>query len=183
MIVCQICTKRPATTHLTEIDPATAQRREVHLCGSCIETLDLKLEAGPPPVATILAKKPVGKEAKEANEDTIVIDVNVSAEGEAEKCDACGLTFAEFAVNNRFGCPRCYAGFGAKVETLLARYHGSSMHVGRTPANRPASDEDLRARRARLDAALQEAVAHEAYEKAAAIRDEIRRLEAERQRK
>jgi protein arginine kinase activator len=168
-IVCQICAKRPATTHLTEIDPKDGHRREVHICAMCVEQMNLKLEVDPPPVEEILEKKGIQDKSGE-----ITINLTVSKDI-SDSCPSCGLTFAEFAVNNRFGCASCYSGFGDKVETLLSRYHGSSVHVGRLPATR-ASD-DIQMRRASLDAALREAVASEAYERAAAIRDEIRRLE------
>jgi protein arginine kinase activator len=171
-IVCQICAKRPATTHLTEIDPKDGHRREVHLCGMCVEQMNLKLETDPPTVEEILEKKSVEGEKSGAQ---ITINLSLSKDAGADTCPSCGLTFAEFAVNNRFGCATCYTGFGDKVETLLSRYHGSAVHVGRLPAAR-ASD-DIQMRRASLDAALREAVANEAYERAAAIRDEIRRLE------
>jgi len=175
-IVCQICAKRPATSHLTELD-AEGLRRELHLCATCIEQLDLKLESDPPPIAELLAKATPGKPAEDEDDTPEDLDeVEEATEADAT-CTACGLTFGEFTVNNRFGCARCYADFGAKVEGLLSRYHGSGLHVGRTPALRVVGADQIMVRRAQLDAALREAVAHEAYEKAARLRDEIRKLD------
>lgn len=180
-IVCQICGKRPATTHLTEIADSDGDRRELHLCATCVEQLDLKLEAGPPPIADILKKKHKIKAATgdgdPEEEQLAEAEEEADEEGSSvnEECPGCGLTFAEFAVNNRFGCAQCYADFGERIETMLARYHGSSVHLGRRPGAKATSDDRL-AKRARLDAELREAIAHEAYEKAAKLRDEIRRL-------
>jgi protein arginine kinase activator len=180
-IVCQLCSKRPATSHLTELDDA-GQRRELHLCATCIEQFDLKLESDPPPIVDLLKKAgPKPPEATEEDADDEVEEALEEAEEEVgdrhAACSTCGLAFAEFTVNNRFGCARCYADFGAKVEGLLSRYHGASLHVGRTPAARGGGADELVIRRAKLDAALREAVASEAYEKAARLRDEIRKLD------
>lgn len=175
-IVCQICAKRPATSHLTELD-AGGQRRELHLCATCIEQYDLKLESDPPPIVDLLKKTAKAKPAPAEEEDPAEeLDEADEVDSDAA-CAACGLTFAEFAVNNRFGCARCYADFGDKVDGLLSRYHGSGLHVGRTPAAKLGGPDQLMIRRAQLDAALREAVANEAYEKAARLRDEIRKLD------
>ena len=175
-IVCQICAKRPATSHLTELD-AAGERRELHLCATCIEQFDLKLESDPPPILDLL-KKTAKTAAAPAEDEDPAEDLEEGDEADSDAtCGTCGLTFAEFAVNNRFGCARCYADFGEKVDGLLSRYHGSSLHVGRTPAARVGGPDQVVVRRAQLDAALREAVAHEAYEKAARLRDEIRKLD------
>ena len=175
-IVCQICAKRPATSHLTELD-AEGQRRELHLCATCIEQYDLKLESDPPPIVDLL-KKTAKVKAAPADEEDPADELDEVDEVDSDAaCAACGLTFAEFAVNNRFGCARCYADFGDKVDGLLSRYHGSGLHVGRTPAAKLGGPDQLMIRRAQLDAALREAVANEAYEKAARLRDEIRKLD------
>ena len=173
-IVCQICNKREASTHLTELDPADGQRRELHLCSTCIEQMGLKLQQGPPPIAEILAKKPAGGGKPPITLDITTSDEPAGAMADVE-CANCGLTFAEFAVNNRFGCAQCYADFGDKIETMLARYHGSSVHLGRRPGAK-ANPDDRLAKRARLDQELREAIQQEAYERAAKLRDEIRKL-------
>jgi protein arginine kinase activator len=180
-IVCQICNKREASTHLTELDPNDGQRRELHLCSTCIEQLNLKLQAGPPPIADILKKKkPSDSKASGSLEVSLTPQAGSGAKDKESASDVacanCGLTFAEFAVNNRFGCAQCYGDFGERIETMLARYHGSSVHLGRRPGARAPADDDRLARRARLDAELREAIAAEAYEKAARLRDEIRKL-------
>jgi len=179
-ITCQICNKREASTHLTELDPSDGQRRELHLCSTCIEQLGLKLQSDPPPISEILKKKPGGKTLT-IELTPVAVGKGVTKKGEDKEsstdaeCANCGLTFAEFAVNNRFGCAQCYADFGERIEGMLSRYHGSSVHLGRRPSARPGADDRL-ARRAQLDVELRDAIAHEAYEKAARLRDEIRRL-------
>lgn len=178
-VTCQLCAKRPATTHLTELDPGSGQRQELHLCATCIQRLDLKLEAGPPPIAEILEMK-----ADDGGSGKIKINLNpaaaaATAAAEEERCPECGLAFSEFGSGKLFGCSHDYTAFADKVETLLRNYHGTSQHRGRHPVEvvPVAAGVELRARRAQLDAALREAIAGEKYEDAARLRDELRKLE------
>jgi len=177
-VTCQICAKRPATTHLTELDPGTGQRQELHLCATCIQRLDLKLELGPPPIATILDMKP-----EDGGSVKIKINLNpgtatVTASDE-ERCPECALAFSEFGSGKLFGCAHDYTAFADKVEALLRNYHGTSQHLGRHPVDiqTVAAGVEIRAHRAQLDAALRVAVADEKYEDAARLRDQLRGLE------
>jgi protein arginine kinase activator len=176
-VTCQLCAKRPASTHLTELEPGTGQRQELHLCAMCIQRLGLKLEAGPPPIATILDMKP-----EESSSAKIKINLNVNtvtvAAVEEERCPSCGLAYGEFGSGKLFGCSHDYVAFSDKVEGLLRNYHGVCTHKGRRPENAqlPAHME-LAAQRNQLDVALRKAVAGEKFEDAARLRDELRRLE------
>ncbi len=176
-VTCQLCAKRPATTHLTELDPGSGQRQELHLCATCIQRLELKLEAGPPPIAEILEMK-----VDDGGSGKIKINLNpatASQPAAEERCPECGLAFSEFGSGKLFGCSHDYTAFADKVETLLRNYHGTSQHRGRHPLTvvPVAAGVELRARRAQLDAALREAIAGEKYEDAARLRDELRLLD------
>jgi protein arginine kinase activator len=169
-VTCQLCGKRPATAHLTEIDPQQGHRQELHLCATCIHKLDLKLEAGPPPIAIILGMK-------NDQEGAATIPLVAEAPASEGHCPLCGLTFHDFTAGKLFGCPYDYTAF-PQVEGLLSRYHGTARHTGRLPG-RPGQPgaEQRQSAVARLDAALRDAVAREHYEQAARLRDELRRLE------
>jgi protein arginine kinase activator len=175
-VTCQLCSKRPATTHLTELDPDSGQRQELHICATCIQRLDLKLENGPPPIAVIL-----GMKSDDASSAKIKISGHLNlttvTKGE-ERCPHCGLAFSEFGSGKLFGCAHDYTAFGDKVDTLLRNYHGTTQHTGRRPGSEPETPQDaVTARRAKLDAALREAVVNENYENAAKLRDELKRLD------
>lgn len=175
-VTCQICAKRPATSHLTELDQDSGQRQELHICATCIQRMDLKLEAGPPPIAEILGMKPDdGSSAKIKVHSSLGIPGIVK---EDDRCPHCGLAFSEFGSGKLFGCPHDYTAFGDKVATLLRNYHGTTRHIGRMPGTKPALPPDeSTTRRHLLDSALREAVAGEKYEDAARLRDELKRLE------
>ncbi len=175
-IVCQVCAKRPATSHLTELGPDGGDRQELHICATCITNLGLELGSTPIPIAEILASKGQDVEATDPDDDS---EATTEASADAQlACPLCALTFSEFSANNRFGCAQCYDAFRDHVEPLLARYHGTAVHTGRLPTqgHHPSGTARL-ARRTHLDQALKQALACEDFRRAAQLRDELRDLD------
>lgn len=99
-------------------------------------------------------------------------------------CDKCKLSYDEFANTGMFGCENCYNVFSNRLDNVLPRLHGAKRHVGRTlnnakkcmkPANKKLKvDEEIE----QLKEELKNCIEKEEYEKAATIRDKIRKLEA-----
>ena len=181
---CQLCGKRPATTHLTELE-ASGATRELHLCGTCIQSLGVPLQDGPPPISQLLEK----------GAEDVVLQTTESAvaevvESDDEPCPHCGMKFSEYSANNLFGCAHDYTAFREVLDPLLKRYHGATQHLGRGPSRVPDPEPVLTAEavrtplgeRRRLEAALKEAVTKEHYEEAAKVRDELRQFHAEQER-
>ncbi len=102
-----------------------------------------------------------------------------STKGSDLACEACGLRFNDFRRAGRVGCEKCYDSFAEPLEEILQKAHaGQSRHVGRGPG---ASGE-VACRRdelAALHRRLKTAIATEAYEEAARLRDLIRGFEEE----
>jgi protein arginine kinase activator len=90
----------------------------------------------------------------------------------------CGFTQADFKKTGRLGCSECYSTFADGLSGMLANMHKGTVHVGKAPGNR-AQKRELIAKVKSLQTTLDEAVAHEQYEEAANLRDEIRRIETE----
>lgn len=82
-------------------------------------------------------------------------------------CSDCGMTYSRFRATGRFGCAKDYDLF--KVAPVLEKIHGASVHMGKTPEK--SGPEKLE----RLKKDMEVAVKSENYEKAALIRDEIKR--------
>jgi protein arginine kinase activator len=177
---CQLCGKKEATIHLTELDPSGGPR-ELHICAACSQSLGMPLEDGPPAITTLLEKVSGEKPAAAAT---------ASAEAEAEApCPMCGLTFGEYSANNLFGCAHDYLSFAEQLEPVLSRYHGSIRHTGRHPLSTPepapqamlpaaaAAPPSPESERKQLETALKQAVARERYEDAARLRDRLRQLD------
>jgi protein arginine kinase activator len=153
-MLCQACESKPATIHLTEID--ADRKNELHLCEECAHEKGLT-HGGPIPSGLALF----------AAEKTRASDL---------RCPECGISFEEFRVKGRLGCPRDYEVFARELAPLLEKIHGAQRHVGRLPRGTPgdaARGEVLR----RLRRDLARAVKEENYEEAARLRDEIQTAE------
>lgn len=102
-------------------------------------------------------------------------------------CPGCGLTLAEFRKSGMAGCAQCYKALESHLSPLIERAHeGATHHVGKVPkrlasgarapeqvvGGRAEQAERLKLIRRQLD----EAVRAEQYERAASLRDELRRL-------
>ena len=82
-----------------------------------------------------------------------------------------------------FGCENCYKVFANKLDIVLKKLHGNNRHVGKklilTPEKRVVTTRKKRKNKIdELKEKLQECIKNEEYEKAAIIRDEIKKLEA-----
>ena len=182
---CQLCPSPLATVHLTELS-ADGTRCELHVCRDCVARLSLALD-NPPPLTPLLAQAQALAQAGESVES-----VQVPAPAEGESCPQCGLEFSAYAQSNLFGCAECYGAFAPQVSELVQRYHGASRHVGRVPggmvepaaeiADDPAAEAAARLQqrltakrsaRQSLALALADAIAHEQFERAAALRDQL----------
>ncbi len=87
-------------------------------------------------------------------------------------CPGCGATVASVRASGRLGCAECWEHYGAMLRSMTVRLHGSDRHLGRGYLD-PAVDGqagDLAA----MESVLRAAIAAEAFEEAAAIRDAIR---------
>ena len=92
------------------------------------------------------------------------------------RCPVCGLSYAEFKQTSQLGCSRCYAVFSPLLGPLLKRIHGNTQHVGKTSRVTVRLAEPIQ-ELAQLKLDLRSAVQNEAYERAAALRDQIHELE------
>jgi protein arginine kinase activator len=161
-VKCQVCGQNPATVHLTDI--VQGKKKDTHLCQSCAEGQQLmqQQELNLPAILQTLIGQHVGPQADELARLA---------------CPTCGIRYMEFRARGRLGCPHDYAIFRAGLEPLLQRIHRSARHVGKAPrhgAGPPERHEMLVELRRQLSAA----VAAEAYEEAARLRDLLREKEA-----
>lgn len=111
----------------------------------------------------------------------------------ARACESCGTTFSDFKRSGLLGCAGCYRAFEGQLGPMIERAHeGATHHVGKVPKRAlsecgmgpdPARLErllgDAEARSARMAAIrgqIQQALEREEYERAAELRDALRRL-------
>jgi protein arginine kinase activator len=145
-------------------DIVNGHKRELHLCQDCaekqqlIKSQELNLSA----ILQTVIGQHIGQLTDELGRLT---------------CPGCGIKYMEFKAEGRLGCPQDYQVFQTALEPLLQRIHRSIRHVGKIPqhgrihAARLAEILELRQQ-------LADAVATEAYEEAARLRDLIRLKES-----
>lgn len=165
-MLCQICGKNQGTVHITEIHDN--KMSEIHVCERCAEEKGINATA---------------KKQKFDIADLLAGMVDDVTNTEEERighihCPRCGLLYSGFKETGRLGCPECYTAFQFQLRPLLRRVHGDTRHRGKVPAR--DSEGATRSRQIqRLHDELQRAVEREDFERAAAVRDEIQRLERE----
>lgn len=163
-MLCENCGKNEAAIHLTQIQ--NNEMSTLHLCEACAESRGLSTghPAGVAPLADFIAQ--MGK--------------SIAAEtvATAGTCPSCGLTLADFKRTGRLGCARCYTTFDASLRGLLRKLHGGTQHSGKVYLPPDPTETDRTARVVSLRRSLARAVEAEDFERAAALRDQIRRLEA-----
>ncbi len=172
---CDICGKKKATVHLTEI--VDEQMSEMHLCEECARQKSAQMEQQFGLADLLAGLSETGKTgtAKSDEKNTL-------------KCTVCGLNYEDFRKFGRLGCGDCYTSFKEHLSGLLRKIHGSSRHLGKVPtagsktsgAARPAevpagllASDNIDDLKKQLHAAIQD----EDFEKAAMLRDKIRTVE------
>lgn len=93
-------------------------------------------------------------------------------------CPGCGFAFDDLKKTGRLGCSKCYQFFRAEIKNNLGGMHKGICHTGRVPEGMLEAFEK-RQRLEQLQTEMNEAIAAEDYEKAAALRDEIKNLSGE----
>lgn len=94
---------------------------------------------------------------------------------EEMRCPNCGLEYASFKKTGLLGCSQCYEYFSEFLVPSIKRVQGGLTHVGKYP--KFASVEVTGKRKIEvLKRKLQEEIATEKFEEAAATRDEINQL-------
>lgn len=172
---CDQC-QSEATVH--EVTVKNGVRIERHLCESCAGEAGLAPIAGPMAEAVEMLKLVLDPHRKPEPAPPVPL-----------ACSSCGQTFDEFKQHERLGCPACYEALASRLMPIIERAHeGAAQHVGKAPkrgidraesgpASMLAALVIERAHRAEaLRKLLDEAVRTEQYERAAKIRDEIRKL-------
>ena len=167
-MVCQNCGKNEATTHIKQI--INGEMDESHLCTDCAEHLGF-------------------------NDMFSGFNLNMSdlfggflgdmmpslTMGKVKRCPRCGCSFDDIVREGKVGCAECYSTFYDKLAPSIQRIHGKIKHSGKISAGAGEQSriETAEEKIEKLKAKMNEAVAEQKFEEAAAIRDEIKALEGE----
>jgi len=164
-MVCQICGKKNASVHLTEI--INEQMTELHLCEGCAKDKGIAGLGQPFGLQDLLAGLvDFGAPVASGKKTTL-------------KCPNCKMTYEDFRKLGRFGCSECYETFKESIEPLLKKIHGSVQHVGKSP-QRSGETNNANKELQELQLRLQKAIGAENFEEAAKLRDKIKQAEKKR---
>ena len=168
-MICENCQKNEAVVHLTDIVNNT--KKEYRLCKECAGIHGVSIQA------QIKKHKQFTLPDFYSDPDTST----GSGRGDAadQECSQCGMSYSLFRKEGKFGCSHDYQCFRSELDSLLEKIHASSQHLGRTPG-RFRKQVSSRAQLTQLREELSNAISDEQYEKAAAIRDQMRNLESQR---
>lgn len=166
---CQDCNEKDSQVHLTQI--INNEKVVLNLCKECAAKRGFHspLDNIPFPLANFLAGMITNEPSKGsravASSDLV--------------CPVCELSFEEFSRLGRFGCGSCYKTFRDKLQGLLRKIHGSSLHRGKLP---PLLSEEggVIKEQERLHEELTRAIEAEDFERAADLRDKLKSLEDEK---
>ncbi|MBQ7336415.1 MAG: UvrB/UvrC motif-containing protein [Clostridia bacterium] len=174
-MLCEKCKKRTATVFYNE--NINGKTRAYSLCGECAAKLR---EKGDLQEITSM----IGSFADPFSElnDSIFggffgMPTLRSASAE-KKCPTCGCTYSDIAKGGKVGCPECYNVFGDELARTIHAVHGTTTHTGAVPSRHRAKQERMEQLK-KLKKSMQEAIAKEDFERAASLRDEIRKMESE----
>lgn len=167
---CDLC-EHEATVH--EVTVRNGVKVERHLCEACAAQQGINAQPAIAPAELIkMILDPAGARRSQAKA--------------AASCSRCGMTFAEFKQGGLLGCPACYKALEGQLGPLIERAHeGATQHVGKSPKrgatpaehHAPSGDAgELVQRVSQLRRMLEDAVRAEHYERAARLRDELRKL-------
>ena len=154
---CETCHSQTATVHLTQVTEEGV--RKLHLCEECAQNAGIDLDDA----ASIADALLVGWGEKK------------SAPADTDECPECHLKASDFKRTGRLGCPHCYTAWRERLRPLIRSTHRAERHRGKKPRQSPSSADIGREAEA-LRNALSEAVAREAFEEAARLRDRLRDL-------
>jgi protein arginine kinase activator len=165
-MLCQICNKKTATIHLTEITDGL--RNEMHLCEHCAieQGIAAKSQVSINELlSSLLAVQPSDEELLGPSEQKM-------------SCPLCGFTLDQFRKETVLGCPNDYEHFEKVLLPLIERAHnGKTSHCGKIPSKTPKKTKK-QIKLVKLRQELDTAVRAEDYESAARLRDEIKQLDS-----
>jgi protein arginine kinase activator len=160
MKACDLCNKGDATMRVSQLDK-DGKVTELWVCAECARQRGFteveKLKASVAEIITDL-------KTRIDEGDSMLV------------CSTCGLSFAEFKRQGRLGCAECYVSFHDQLVPLIRRIHDAVQHVGRT-ASGGRKQAQVKMNLQKLREALSGAIQAEDYEKAAGLRDQLRRAE------
>ncbi len=172
-MLCQHCKKNEATTHVKTM--INGEYAEYRLCSECAHELgyDNMFSDFTADFGGLLSS---------------FFSNALPARSGAARCKTCGSTLNDIKRCGKVGCADCYDTFFSELMPTIRSVHGNTEHQGKRPgaieytvnetekeSAEPAPSSENKT--ATLRAELKQAIEDENFERAAQLRDEIKKLE------
>jgi len=168
-MLCERCKKNEATYHITKI--IDNNKQELNLCEKCAK------DSGE---FSFIGKLDINSPLTFQNIISGIMEyINQPSEIEKTyeiKCNNCGTSYSEFKKKGYLGCSECYINFESNINPVIKRVQGNIKHIGKIP-KRQGKDIINKNEVNNLKNMLQTAIENEEYEKAAEIRDKIKKIQ------
>lgn len=169
-MLCQNCKKNEATTHIKRV--INGEATQSHLCTSCAQNLGYnnffdEFSFNLPSFFSGFF------------EDNLL----PLGESRLDRCEKCGCSFDDIIKSGNVGCANCYDKFYSRLLPSIQRIHGKVKHAGSVPENIPEptvpKEKTPEEKIADLENEMTKAVEEQNFERAAILRDEIKRMKGE----
>ncbi len=160
-MICNFCKKNEVTVSIEQISDGVS--KNLFLCKECA--------------------KRFGLGAFSENIDISVTNLFKQQESLSKiqvspKCPGCGQRLDDICSNQRIGCAECFSFFKKEISGILQKKRKNLHYTGDIPIE-PVKEFTEKISVMELKKQLKKAVEVEDYERAAVLRDEIKRLEDE----
>lgn len=182
-MLCQKCGIREASVHVTKI--YNNKKTEMDLCSQCAQEHTTRI--------------PYDFNVNPFDLDSLItgfFGINpgqsrgIVSEPQQLQCSSCGTTLNEIKEMGRAGCANCYHIFRQPLIPIIKKVHGNIQHTGKVPdglikdisadeKSHSTEKNPLEEKLLQLKNSMKEAIKKEEYEKAAELRDEIKKIESE----
>lgn len=166
-MICEKCNEREATVKLVKV---VEGKKEIHmLCEECVNSFgDIVLTEEIDDIDNFDFNKILSGLVEYLNKSNDKKELEIDS-----ICEECGTTYEELKEFGVIGCSKCYETFELGLILMVNKYHGSSYHMGNKKfAYITRVNNSLESLQQELD----DAIKFEEYEKAAVLRDKIKKL-------
>jgi protein arginine kinase activator len=154
-MLCALCKKNNAVIHYAEV--VDGKIKKLDLCEKCA------------------VEKGLGTQLSFSMGDMLGgMTENFVAQKGALSCETCGMTVEEFRKVGRLGCSECYETFRESLDSMFEQIHRSTKHKGKIPTHLH-TEHYKKENILQMEKELKEAIKNEDFEKAAYLRDEIKK--------
>lgn len=169
-MLCQNCKVNEANTHIKRVVNGEATQK--HLCSSCAQSL------GYDNFFSDFTFNLPSLFSSFFDDRNLLL-----GETKADRCEICGCSFEDIIKSGNVGCSNCYKKFYSKLQPSIQRIHGKVRHSGKVPvkAAEPivVKEKTAQEKISDLEKEMAKAIETQNFERAAAIRDEIKSLKGE----